>query len=252
MKNICIADCVPPHTAFPQTTKVALTGQIVSRNLIPANDFPLSLWRHGMQASATIRLDHPDEDNVFYVLDGEFSIKDEQIVSGGVISIARNAVAEVTGNGELLHYIGNAKTRPNKPGGCVHVSTGRTERSKNSSHTIYLASDCPTCSVWLHKTGGEAGRFTAPHQHTEDEIICVVEGSLLLGTCAIPAGGAVGVRQEITYSFKAGNEGLVFVNFRQADPYYVPRGKLKAPPASERVLMLALLDKLAEEGRLAS
>ncbi|MDB5423624.1 MAG: hypothetical protein JWQ29_1040 [Phenylobacterium sp.] len=251
MDKLSIADRAPDGASAPKELNLAFTGEIVSRRIISRDSFTLSLWRHELAPGATIRIERPKEDHVFYVLEGEFRVGGSPIGAGGAASVAKDAIAEVSGGAggaTVLHYVGDAETRPDKAGGCVHImSQGWTEHSPVSSHTLYLDSSCPTCSVWLHRTRGDGGRFTAPHHHTEDEIICVVQGELELGTRRIVTGGAAGVGKHLVYSFTAGEDGLTFVNFRQADPYFVPKDGLKKPPASERVLVRALLDRLSAE-----
>jgi quercetin dioxygenase-like cupin family protein len=52
------------------------------------------------------------------------------------------------------------------------------------------------------------------HAHLRDEIIYVVEGALILGSRVLPPGSSVYVAANTLYSFRAGPEGVRFVNFR--------------------------------------
>lgn len=248
MSKVRIAEQPPAPTSGPSIPGVRLKGGIVSREVIAGSEFPLSMWRHTLTSPATIRVDGADEDHVFYVLDGALTVGGARIGPGGVMSVGRRGAAEIKGRGELLHYLGDAETRPDRPGGCVHIlAQGWTEHTEVTSHTLYLDSSCPCCSVWLHRTRSDPGRFVAPHHHTEDEIICVAEGAMDLGARSIATGGAVGVGRETVYSFTSGAQGLTFVNFRQADPFYVPKEKPRPAPASERGLLRDLLGRLATQ-----
>jgi quercetin dioxygenase-like cupin family protein len=56
-----------------------------------------------------------------------------------------------------------------------------------------------------------------PHAHTEDEIIYVLEGSILLGARTLGPGDALHVGRDTLYGFKTGPDGCVFLNFRPTD-----------------------------------
>ena len=52
------------------------------------------------------------------------------------------------------------------------------------------------------------------HAHEQDEIIYVLEGEMLLGTKTLSRGSALFVAANARYGFKAGAEGVRFLNFR--------------------------------------
>jgi quercetin dioxygenase-like cupin family protein len=52
------------------------------------------------------------------------------------------------------------------------------------------------------------------HAHLRDEIIFVVEGALILGSRVLLPGSSVYIAANTLYSFRAGPEGVHFVNFR--------------------------------------
>ena len=60
----------------------------------------------------------------------------------------------------------------------------------------------------------DADTFVQPHAHLQDEIIYVVAGSLILGSRVLGPGSSVLVASNTLYSFRAGPEGVHFVNFR--------------------------------------
>jgi quercetin dioxygenase-like cupin family protein len=53
-----------------------------------------------------------------------------------------------------------------------------------------------------------------PHAHTEDEIVYVLEGSILLGARTLGPGDALCVGKDTLYGFTTGPEGCSFLNFR--------------------------------------
>jgi quercetin dioxygenase-like cupin family protein len=52
------------------------------------------------------------------------------------------------------------------------------------------------------------------HAHLRDEIIFVVEGALILGSRVLQPGSSVYIAANTLYTFRAGPEGVHFVNFR--------------------------------------
>ena len=65
------------------------------------------------------------------------------------------------------------------------------------------------------------------HAHMEDEIIYVLSGELHLGTEVLKAGDSIYVPGMALYSFKAGPEGLHFINFRRRrDRSYLSKKEL--------------------------
>lgn len=88
--------------------------------------------------------------------------------------------------------------------------------------------------VAFHEPGGEAscqlfeviydpGAEVAVHRHDEDEIIYVVDGEMVLGARSLRPGSSVFIAGGTFYGFKAGPQGLRFLNFRpRADTTYIP------------------------------
>lgn len=58
------------------------------------------------------------------------------------------------------------------------------------------------------------GRSVEVHSHATDEIIYVLKGSLELGKRSLGPGSSVFVGADTLYSFRAGPDGLQFLNFR--------------------------------------
>ena len=69
----------------------------------------------------------------------------------------------------------------------------------------------------------------ARHYHTEDEIIVVRGGNMLLGKRTLNAGTAVAIDAETIYTFGVAEEGLTFLNFRTRDPHFVTVGPKNEP-----------------------
>jgi quercetin dioxygenase-like cupin family protein len=76
----------------------------------------------------------------------------------------------------------------------------------------------------------DPGTTIAPHAHVEDEIIYILEGSMEIGNRTYPPGSALAVPAWTLYGFRAGAEGLRFVNFRatKSDRPHVSRDEFLA------------------------
>jgi quercetin dioxygenase-like cupin family protein len=61
-----------------------------------------------------------------------------------------------------------------------------------------------------------------PHAHSEDEIIVIVEGELRVGSRVLGPGSSVAIDGDTLYGFRAGPNGVRFLNFRpRADAIYL-------------------------------
>jgi quercetin dioxygenase-like cupin family protein len=67
------------------------------------------------------------------------------------------------------------------------------------------------------------------HAHDEDEIIYVLDGELRLGRQVLEAGSSIYLAGGTLYSFRAGPEGLRFLNFRaHQDQTYISKDEFMA------------------------
>ena len=242
--KVVVSDGLLDAAPFPLINGLELSGPVTSRPGLPEGASTLSVWQHESAPGARIALMGADADHAFYVQRGTVRVEADEIGPHGAVCVGRGGVVTLEAGTEgatVLHYLGDAATRPDKPGGCVHVLHDRgilaREDWTGGFHrllVLYADSDCPTCSIWLHKQNNEAGKFTHPHAHSADEVISVVEGGLLLGTRALNKGGSVAVAKDSFYSFRTGADGLTFLNFRQDDPTYLKKGADPSQRKSER------------------
>jgi quercetin dioxygenase-like cupin family protein len=100
-------------------------------------------------------------------------------------------------------------------------------RDKGSSeeHIRSLSDDALAAGMRFFEMGTESSpqlfesqvppNTVAPvHSHEEDEIIYVLEGEMQFGTKSLSKGSALFVQANARYGFKAGPEGVRFLNFR--------------------------------------
>jgi quercetin dioxygenase-like cupin family protein len=75
---------------------------------------------------------------------------------------------------------------------------------------------CPTCRTQLLHVSrqGESGQGPA-HSHTQDEIIHVLGGTVLLGNRELTAGMSLCIPADLRYRISGGPDGYAFLNFRR-------------------------------------
>lgn len=97
-------------------------------------------------------------------------------------------------------------------------------------------------SIILHEQGGEdtlrlfevsllPDTVVDVHAHVEEEVIYVLEGELFVGggQRSLQPGSSIYVAGSTLYSFRAGPEGLRFLNFRpRSDNSYIAKNTFKA------------------------
>jgi hypothetical protein len=77
-----------------------------------------------------------------------------------------------------------------------------------------------------------------PHAHLCDEIIFVIEGQLILGSRVLDPGSSVFIAGNTLYSFRAGPEGVHFVNFRpRSGAGYVSKDEFMAQRGSNSAVL---------------
>jgi hypothetical protein len=68
--------------------------------------------------------------------------------------------------------------------------------------------------LYLHESSTPPNMEVLPHVHRVDEIIYVTRGELHLGARVLRPGDSVYIPADTLYGFRAGPEGLGFLNFR--------------------------------------
>ncbi len=236
-----------PLSPFPDLAGLTAHGPVESRGVYTSPDRPLWLWMHVLQPGTQLRWQSPDVGHVVYVWSGSVISDGQTLEAESVICIEHAAQAVLEGGdggAMLIHFHAQEALSqpPTKPGGHVHrVGRDGLVKIRNEEYdvttTFWLDSRCPHCDLWLHQSKIVTPRpQSLPHFHTEDEIIVVVQGGLILGRRILKAGAALAVDANTVYSFGVDEGGLAFINFRPVDPYFVmmSRDGPKHEPISER------------------
>jgi hypothetical protein len=99
------------------------------------------------------------------------------------------------------------------------------EHSYKVGAALFADARCPTCELWLHENIIHEPRFSVnPHYHSEDEVIVVTGGEIILGKRTYGRGAALTVARDTVYGSHACASGLSFINFRAGRPSYAPAG----------------------------
>jgi hypothetical protein len=80
----------------------------------------------------------------------------------------------------------------------------------------YADSTCPTCRITLLSVGRSFGYQSAPHSHSQDELIHVVVGGINLGRRRLGPGDTLAIAAGARYGFRGDDDdGFVFLNYRR-------------------------------------
>ncbi|MBX3705366.1 MAG: hypothetical protein KF911_01945 [Pseudomonadales bacterium] len=220
----------PERNAVPFPGRLGIVaGDALSRPIVTTTDSPIHLWAHELAEGASISLVESAVDRLLYVWRGAARAGQETLGEQGLVIVERGAVLDVAAQAPavILHFF-RAGDRPDvaaRAGGHVHVIThGNAPKGTDDQgviHTLFAGSDYPTCELWFHRTDLPAGFEVPRHYHTEDEIIFVVSGSMLLGRRQLTPGAALAIDEGTIYRFRAGPDGLGFLNFRTSNPWAV-------------------------------
>ena len=232
MSHIVIshADEIAP-AAFPALTGVSADSGIQSKGVVAKEDRPLYVWVHQLPPQAEIRWSKPPVGHVVYIWEGDAAADGKTLQKGAVLAVEHQGEAVLragAGGARLVHYHQReAVASPARAGGHAHV-IGKNgvfrgaNAERGSVYTMWMEAACPTCSMWFHKAA-YVKPFPQgnPHYHTQDEIIFVVEGNMVLGRKAHGPGTALAIDANTVYGFGMDEPGMAFINFRLSEPTVV-------------------------------
>jgi mannose-6-phosphate isomerase-like protein (cupin superfamily) len=117
--------------------------------------------------------------------------------------------------GRAVHVIG--------PGGTyAKVGDGRDTR-------YFADSESDTCPMTLFTTGRSHEHVSAPHSHSADELLHVLDGEVVVGRKRLVPGDTIAIRADRRYGFRS--PGFRFLNYR-AGPASMTVDRA-APPIEE-------------------
>jgi quercetin dioxygenase-like cupin family protein len=131
--------------------------------------------------------------------------------------------------------------------GVVHISNAEEatwDRLGDKFPDAQASVELLDSETWVHYPGDAheptlyevqfvPGTEIPPHVHDRDEIIYIVDGEMQLGSRTLGAGSSIFIAANTLYSFRAGQAGLRFLNFRTTgDARTIPKAEFLASRAS--------------------
>ena len=207
-------------------------GPSETRSVFAKERDSLHMRTHELGAGATLDVEGDGTDYVVYIWKGAATAGDLRFEERASLIVENGASARITaeaGGASILVFSLNGRSAPHSEGGHVHALPGeKVPRTLDmggsgvAGGALHADCSCPTCDVWLHENDFyKADYEVAVHSHTEDEIIFVRAGSMRLGNKLYGPGTSLAIAANTKYGFKAGPEGLSFVNFRVGSPSHV-------------------------------
>jgi hypothetical protein len=209
-----------------------IEGTTGTRAIFAKERDSLHMRAHELAAGTALEVEGDGADHVVYVWKGSAAAGKLRFEERASLIVENGASAKLTadaGGATILVFNLNEHSAPRSGGGRVHALPGeqvpRTIDMGGSGvagGALHADCSCPTCEVWLHENDFYKPDYEVPvHSHTEDEIIFVRTGAMRLGNKLYGPGTALAIAADTKYGFKAGPDGLSFVNFRAASPSHV-------------------------------
>jgi hypothetical protein len=237
--------------AFPALAGVSVSGDVQTKAIVAKDKRPILLWQHTLAPGAEITWNAPPVGHLAYVFEGAGEGNGRKLATEDAFMVAHGGKGTLrAGPGPMtvlhFHRPDDYGTPSNRAGGCCHVlhrKEGGFFHVMNTEGYVMADSGCPTCELWFHCvqiSGAMADAKDGIHYHTEDEIIVITGGEMLVGKQPRTRGTALAVDANTLYGFGCSEKGLSFVNFRPSEPWF---GKPGIEPYSEKGMMLEMVRK---------
>lgn len=208
-------------------------GDCASATFAPAG-FPLQMVWSRLGAGACLRwVPHPG-DEVVYVHEGAVNVAGVTAPAGAAVLIDAGADPQIEAAGDtvLLHF---GLQSPSDGGGrhrtAVIGPKGVYAWVEEDRDTHFYSQSDDDFSATFFYTGRNGQYRSAPHSHSADEILCVVNGGISFGRQRLPALSAIAVPGDRKYGFVSDPEGFGMVNYRRCESYF--SGSDGKPPFRE-------------------
>ena len=229
-------DALEPGLSGSNEPDVRRAGDVSTIGLLTEDRDEIHVRLHRMAPGSRIRWSDSARGHLAYVWEGSVTVGDRRLGPGSMIIVEHRAGTEAVADGDAALLVFNTSAAstdlPKRAGGHVHLlpaedvpHVDRLSATANVGAALYADSDCPTCEFWLHANHfHEPDYSVAAHFHSEDEVIVVTSGAIMLGQRRYGRGTAIAIPQRTVYAFRTGPEGLSFINFRPSRPSYGLRG----------------------------
>jgi hypothetical protein len=209
----------------------AMSGRVETWLGISAG-FPLHAGFRHLDPGAAVQWTDAASGYIVYLWEGAARIGEVALEPGSVVLIEHGASARIAAEaaGAKLLVFDAADDRPpaDAAGGHVHVLPAeRVQRAHTYlpnvpvGAAIFADATCPTCRLWLHENTYHEPHFKLNlHSHSQDEIIVVTQGEMVVAGRAYGRGTMLAVGKDVLYSLAVGDGPMEFINFRPSRPTF--------------------------------
>jgi hypothetical protein len=208
-----------------------------SKFVSPA-DYSLWLVAAELEDGATIEWPAVHGDEAVMVLSGGFEIDGKVCPPQGAAIIESDVATRgrALGPTRIVHVgpsdpaqpLDGLNGPPDPDGHSVHVYGPKghyASITEGSDSHYYADSSCPTCRLTLLYLRRDFPHEAKPHAHSEDELIHVLTGELILGSQHVGPGDTLAISKKVRYRFRGADTGFSFVNYRRdASQHIEPSG----------------------------
>jgi hypothetical protein len=222
------------ETSSPEAEGVAVQA------VIQGSGDPVHVHQYRVPAGARASWPNAGRGMIAYVYSGVVEVAGTLLRAGSIFTLEHNASAAAIAR-EDAHIVTFGVSEacsagPEGDGGHLHILTAEAVPRLLAAfdggkvgNALLADATCPTCSLWLHESILESDGEVPLHSHSEDEVILIIDGDMLIGNRLCGPGTVLAINRNTLYSLKAGKSGATFINFRPASPTYLPFDKSREP-----------------------
>jgi len=230
-----------PAASYPAPFTTA-EGAVTARRVSP-DAYSTWLISAELVDGAVLRWPQRHGDEAVYVVSGALEVDGRVCPADGCVVVESGvaATARAVGMTRVVH-VGPYDAEPPGDGlygppavtghGVHVVGPGGWYASGAREHVVarwFADSTCDTCRLsFFHVARADGLVKDLPHTHTQDEIIYILDGSVIIGRHEYGRGHAVAIPANVRYSVTTGPRGMAFLNYRR-DVSTQAYGKAKPP-----------------------
>jgi len=217
--------------------------------------FPLRAGFRHMSAGSAIEWNEVGSGQIVYLWEGEARVGETVLEERSCVILEHGSSTSIEAQADnttlLVFDAGRCAPSARAAGGHVHLLPAqRVQRTHECmpgtavGAAIYADAACSTCSLWLHENTYHLPHYKLGlHSHSQDEIIVVTGGEMVIGRRTCGRGAMLAVARDVLYAFETGESGMQFINFRPSHPTFTSadgsqvidegafyRNVFKAPP----------------------
>ncbi len=200
-----------------------------SKRLSP-DDYSIWMTVSELEDGGTLEWGTEHGDDGVYVIAGALEIDGHTCPADGALVVESGAVctARAVGVTQIVHCgareasppVDGLYEAPAAGGHGVHVVGDRGWFASGNRERVvvrwFADSTCPTCRIALfHVWRAEGNVRDRSHTHTQDELLYVLDGSLIVGGSEHGPGTCVAIPALTRYSLTSGPRGFAILNYRR-------------------------------------